>query len=104
MESDVLLEESAPLSTEGDQVADSDGTENSNEILQEIRDYLLQANENVSDVQETTIPVQEVPVITEEEFIKFNNNYCVGLTCLVLVLGVVCGSIVALSFKGIFKE
>lgn len=78
-------------------------TEQLNETLSEIKEILLETSETSSD---DSISIQEVPFssITEEEFIKFNNNFCVGLTCLVLVCGIICGSVVALVFKGIFKD
>lgn len=92
-----VQEVSAPV-TEGDQAAE---TEKLNETITEIKEILLESNETSSD---DTLPVQQVPIITEEEFIKFNNNFCVGLTCLVLICGIICGSVIALLFKGIFKE
>lgn len=97
MENNVEEEVSAPV-LEEDQAAETDEL---NDTLSEIKEILLESNETSSDV---SLPVQEVSTITEEEFIKFNNNFCVGLTCLVLICGIICGSVIALLFKGMFKE
>lgn len=97
MENNVEEEVSAPV-LEEDQAAETDEL---NDTLSEIKEILLESNETSSDV---SLPVQEVSTITEEEFIKFNNNFCVGLTCLVLICGIICGSVISLLFKGMFKE
>lgn len=98
MENNDEVQEVSASVTEGDHAAE---TEQLNETLTDIKEILLEGNETSTD---DNISVQEVPIITEEEFIKFNNNFCIGLTCLVLICGIICGSVVALLFKGLFKE
>lgn len=97
MENNDVQEVSAPT-TESYQAAE---TGQLNDTLTEIKEILLESNETSTD---DSVSVQEVPMITEEEFIKFNNNFCVGITCVVLICGIICGSVIALLFKGIFKE
>lgn len=97
MENNDVQEVSAPT-YEVDQAAE---TEQLNETLTEIKEILLESNETSSD---DSVSLQEVPMITDEEFVKFNNNFCIGITCVVLVCGIICGSVIALLFKGIFKE
>lgn len=97
MESNEVQEVSAPT-TESDHAAE---TGQLNDTLSEIKEILLESSEASAD---DVSSVQEVPVITEEEFVKFNNNFCIGITCVVLVCGIICGSVIALLFKGIFKE
>lgn len=97
MESNEVQEVSAPT-TESDQAAE---TGQLNDTLSEIKEILLESSEASAD---DVSSVQEVSVITEEEFVKFNNNFCIGITCVVLVCGIICGSVIALLFKGIFKE
>ena len=95
-ENDNVQEVSAPT-TESDQAAETEGV---NDTLSEIKEILLESKEASMD---DTVSVQEVPLITEEEFIKFNNNFCMGITCVVLISGIICGSVISLLFKGMFK-
>lgn len=97
MENNEVQDVSAPT-TESEQAAE---TGQLNDTLTEIKEMLLESSETSAD---NSLSVQEVPMITEEEFIKFNNNFCIGITCVVLVCGIICGSVIALLFKGIFKE
>lgn len=73
--------------------------------LQEIKQILLDSQETESSVMDDTETSVEVPAnITEDDFIAFNNNFVMSISCLVLLLGIISGLLCGVAFRGIFRS